>query len=166
MLEGRAVQISPRYLARPGAGVAAQLEVKNTRAAGLGVPLPGGRVRFYERDASGDLHFTGETTIRHTPEGETLTLEVGSAFDLVAERREVYNKRISDHEREYQIEVKLRNRKTTAVTIVVEEPVAGDHDVIQKSHEPTRKDANTLQFRVPVAAGKEAILSYTVRVRY
>jgi hypothetical protein len=166
MLEARSIRVTPRYLARPGAGVAAQLEVKNTAAAGLGVPLPGGRVRFYERDGAGDLHFTGETTIRHTPEDETLTLDVGTAFDLVAERREVYNKRISDREREYQVEVKLRNRKKTAVSVVVEEPVAGDHEVIQKSHEPTRKDANTLQFTLPVAAGKEAVLTYTVRVRY
>jgi hypothetical protein len=166
MIETRTVQVTPRYLARPGAGVAAQLELENAKAAGLGVPLPGGRVRFYERDASGDEHFTGETRIHHTPEGEKLTLDVGTAFDLVAERREMYNRRISDREREVRIEVKLRNRKKTAVTIVVEEPVSGDHEVIQKSHEPVRKDANTLQFSVPVAPGKEEVLTYTVRQRY
>ena len=166
MLEGRAVQITPRYVARPGAGVDAQLEIKNTQAAGLGVPLPAGRVRFYERDSDGELRFTGETTIRHTPEGEKLTLEVGSAFDLVAERREVANRRISDREREVQIEVKLRNRKKTPVTIVVQEPVSGDNEVIQKSHEFRRVDANTLEFDVPVGAGKEQVLNYTVRLRY
>jgi hypothetical protein len=166
MLEPRTVQITPRYLARPGAGVAAQIEVRNTQAAGLGVPLPGGRVRFYERDAGGEERFTGESAIRHTPDGETMTLEVGTAFDLVAERREVSQKTISNREREYGVEVKLRNRKKTAVTIVVEEPVAGDHDVIRSSHPSTLKDANTLQFSIPVPAGKEVVLSYLVRVRY
>ena len=166
MLESRPVTGTARYVARPGAGVLAQFEFKNTRAAGLGEPLPAGRVRFYERDAAGDVHFTGETTIKHTPEGENLTLDIGTAFDLVAERREIANRRISDREREYRIEVKLRNRKKTGVTIVVEEPVAGDNEVIQKSHEPVRKDANTLQFTIPVAPGKEEVLTYTVRVRY
>jgi hypothetical protein len=153
-------------VARPGMGVAAQVEVKNTKAAGLGVPLPAGRVRFYEKDSDGDLHFTGESRIKHTPEGEKLTMDVGTVFDLVAERREVYNRRISDHEREYEIEVKLRNRKKNDVRIVVEEPVAGDNEVIKKSHDDTRKDSNTLQFTVPVKAGQEEVLTYTVRVRY
>jgi len=166
MLEPRPVEITPRYLARPGAGVAAQLVVKNTRAGGLGVPLAAGRVRFYERDARGEEHFTGETRIRHTPEDETLTLDVGTAFDLVAERREVSNRRLSDHESEMQVEVKLRNRKKNAVTIVVEEPVAADHDVVRSSHPATRKDANTLQFTIPVPAGQEVALTYTVRVRF
>ena len=30
----------------------------------------------------------------------------------------------------------------------------------------TRTDANTIEFAIPVAAGKEAVLSYTARVRY
>ena len=167
MLETRSVQVTPRYLNRGGAsGVASQMLITNSKSGGLGVPLPEGRVRFYDRDAEGDRHFTGESRIRHTAEDEKLTLDVGTAFDLVAERRELLNRRISDREREYQIEIKLRNRKSNGVTIVVEEPVAGDHEVTQKSHPFTRKDAGTLQFDMAVGAGKEVVLTYTVRVRW
>jgi hypothetical protein len=168
MIEPHAVTISPRYRYRGGdpRGVQAQLEVVNSAAAGLGVPLPAGRVRIYEPDPAGDLQFIGETNIKHTAEGEKLTLEVGTAFDLAAERRELFNKRITDREREYAVEVKLRNRKKTEVTIVVEEGVGGDFEITQKSHPFTRKDANTLEFAIAVPAGKEAILSYTARVRY
>lgn len=167
MLAPRAIHVTPRYLVRGGvSGVAAQLEIENRSAAGLGVPLPSGRVRFYERDAVGELHWTGESRIAHTAEDEKLTLDVGTVFDLAMERREVFNRRISDREREMEIEVKLRNRKKTNVTIVVEEPVAGDHEIVKKSHEYTHKDANTLRFEIPVAAGKEAVLDYVVRVRY
>jgi len=168
LLEPRAVKVEPRYLFRGGGaeGVRTQLVVRNDGASGLGVPLPGGRVRFYEADPGGDLQFTGETQIKHTAEGEKLTLEVGQAFDLVGERRELYHKRISDREREHAVEIKLRNRKKTEATIVVEENVGGDSEVIQKTHDFTRKDANTIEFRVPVAAGKESVLGYTVRVRY
>lgn len=168
MHEPRAVKFAPRYLyrGRDPRGVTTQIVLKNDEAGGLGVPLPGGRVRFYEPDASGALQFTGETTIGHTAEGEKLTLDVGQAFDLVAERRDLYNKRISDHEREYAVEIKLRNRKQTNTEIVVEENVGGDLEVVAKTHEFTRKDANTLQWTIPVAAGKETVMSYTVRVRY
>jgi hypothetical protein len=168
MHEARAVKFAPRYFYRGGdpRGVTTQVVLKNDTASGLGVALPGGRVRFYEADAAGALQFTGETTIAHTAEGEKLTLDVGQAFDLVAERRDLYNKRLSDHEREYAVEIKLRNRKKTNVEIVVNENVGGDLEVVAKTHEFTRKDANTLEWAIPVAAGKEVVMSYTVRVRY
>jgi hypothetical protein len=168
MIEPRSIATAPRYLYRGGdpRGVRAQLEIVNDRKSGLGMPLPAGRVRIYDTDPDGDLQFVGESTIRHTPEDEKVTLEVGIAFDLAAERRELYNKRISDREREYAVEIKLRNRKKAPVTIVVEEGVGGDIDITQPSHPFTRKDANTIQFEVNVPAGKEVAVRYTARVRY
>jgi hypothetical protein len=167
MIDPRKIQVTPRYLYRTGmSGVAAQMEIVNTDAKGLGLPLPGGRVRFFERDPQGDLQFTGETTIGHTAEGEKATLEMGTAFDLAAERRQVTDKRISDREREIEVEIKLRNRKKSDVTIQVEESVPGDWEILQKTHEFERKDANTLLFQVPVKAGQEVIVKYTARVRY
>lgn len=167
MIDPRKIQVTPRYLVRPGMNsVAAQLEIVNSDARGLGLPLPGGRVRFFERDPQGDLQFTGETTIGHTAEGEKATLDMGTAFDLAAERRQVSDKRISDREREMQVEIKLRNRKKTDVTIVVEESVPGEWEILQKTHEPERKDSNTMRFTIPVKAGQEVVVRYTARVRY
>lgn len=168
LIEPRTVKVTPRYLYRGGdpRGVAAQMQVVDSKEAGLGLPLPGGRVRVYENDPAGAPQYTGESRIAHTPEGEKVTLEVGYAFDLKAERRDLYNKRLSDREREYAVEIKLRDRKPNDVVIVVQENVGGDTEITQKSHEFTRKDANTIEFAVPVAAGKEAVLTYTARVRY
>ena len=168
MLETRSVQLVPRYLFRgnEGRGVRTQLVLMNETAKGLGVPLPGGRVRVFAPDAANDLQFTGETSIGHTAEGEKLTLDVGQAFDLVGERRETANRRISDREREVSVEIKLRNRKKVPVTIVAEETTSGDTEITAKSQELVQKDANTIQFLVPVAAGKEAIVTYTARIRY
>ena len=168
MLDPRAVKVAPRYVYRGGdpRGVMAQMELRNTREDGLGVPLPGGRVRIYEADPAGALQFVGETSLRHTPEGEKVTLEMGVAFDLAAERRELYNKRITDREREVAVEIKLRNRKKTDVTILAQENVGGDLEFLKKSHDFTRKDASTLEAAVPVPAGKEVVVSYTARVRY
>lgn len=167
MLGERSVKLEPRYLVRAGAtSVLSQIRLVNDAASGLGVPLPGGRVRVFEPDGAGGNAFTGESAIGHTAAGEKLVLDVGTAFDLAVERRDVSSKRISDRERENTVEIKLRDRKKTDVKIVVEESVGGDFDVTNETFKSTRKDANTLQWEIPVKAGGEAVLTYTVHVRF
>src|SRR5205823_7075462 len=45
-------------------------EFKNSKANNLGMPLPKGRLRFYRRDDDGQVEFTGENVIDHTPADE------------------------------------------------------------------------------------------------
>lgn len=123
-------------------------------------------MRVFQADDDRDLQFTGETTVKHTAVDEKVTLETGHAFDLAAERRMLTDRRVSDREREFSVEVKLRNRKPGAVRIVVEEAVGGDVTVTAQSAPSTRKDANTLQWTLDVAPGKEAVLTYTARQRW
>jgi hypothetical protein len=47
-------------------------EFKNSTVNHLGMPLPKGRVRFYRRDDDGQLEFTGENDIDHTPKDEMI----------------------------------------------------------------------------------------------
>ena len=66
------------------------LSFKNTQENGMGMPLPAGRVRVSKLDtADGSLEFIGEDRIDHTPKNETVLLKLGSAFDVVGERRQV-----------------------------------------------------------------------------
>ena len=66
------------------------LEFKNDKAFGLGVPLPAGRLRVSQLDkADGSLEFIGEDKIDHTPKDEQVRVKLGSAFDVVGERRQV-----------------------------------------------------------------------------
>ena len=168
LLEPRNVTVKPLYVYRGGnaSGVQAQLEMINSAKDGLAAPLPGGRVRCYALDSDKDLQLTGETTVKHTAVDEKVTLDMGYAFDLAAERHAKSEKRVSDREREYSIEIKLRNRKTVDVTISVEEPAGGDVEVTQSSLPASRADANLIKFTVPVAAGKEVVLTYTARQRW
>lgn len=168
MIRPRAITVKPRYYYRSGdaRGVLSQLEVLNAEKSGPGVPLPGGRVRTFTQDGAGDLQFIGESNIAHTAVDEKCTVDLGYAFDLAATRRNVSEKRVSDRERTYVVEIELRNRKTTAATIVVEEPLGGDSEIIQSSLPAVRKDANTVQFTVELAAGKTVTLSYSARQRW
>jgi hypothetical protein len=151
----------------PGAPakVAVTLEFKNSRAAGLGMPLPGGKVRIYKQDQDGTQQFAGEDLIQHTPTDETLRLAVGNAFDLVGEHRQLDTERINDRSTRMSFEVSLRNRKREEVTITVLDHFWGDWDVEQSSHAANKKDASTLEIPVRIPAGQEIKVTYSVRQR-
>ena len=63
-------------------------EFVNSETNHLGLPLPKVALRFYRRDADGQMEFTGENTIDHTPRDETIRVYTGNAFDLVGERKQ------------------------------------------------------------------------------
>ncbi len=165
LLDPRPVALAPRYLYRNGdaQGVLAQLELVNSAKSGPGAPLPAGRVRTFQADEGGALQFIGERTIEHTPVDEKLTLDVGYAFDVAAERRTTSEKRPGPRERQYAIEIRLRNRKALPVKVVVEEAIGGDTEVTAQSAPSVRKDATTLQWTLDVPAGQETVLTYSAR---
>jgi hypothetical protein len=157
---------------RPGGGrgtneisAAVVIEFENSAANNMGMPLPAGTVRLYKADRGGQLQFLGEDQIGHTPRGEELRLYVGDAFDVVAERRIVSNERISSRVNEQTVEVEVRNRKETAAEVTVVEPVYGDWELRQQSHEHQLIDAYTIAFPLTIPAGETATVRYTVRVR-
>ncbi len=141
-------------------------EFKNSKENHLGVPLPRGRVRFYRRDDDGQLEFTGENLIDHTPRDETVRVYTGDAFDLVGERRRT-DYRI-DTERDWldeSFEIKVRNRKEQgAVEIRVVEHLYRwiTWEIAQKSDPFVKTDSRTIEFRVQVPAGEEKVVTYKV----
>lgn len=145
--------------------VMVNLVFKNEKEAGLGLPLPAGKVRVYQRDEDGSLEFVGEDRIDHTPSDEEVRLVVGAAFDLSAEREMTETKRIADRVREESYQIKLRNHKKENVEIVVVEHIWGDWEMLESSYPYEKKNAYTIEFKIPVGADKESILTYRVRRR-
>src|SRR5690242_16746180 len=76
----------------------AMVEFKNSKENHLGMPLPKGRVRFYRRDTDGQLEFTGENLIDHTPGDETIRLYTGNVFDAVGERKRISYIKMGGHQ--------------------------------------------------------------------
>ncbi len=142
------------------------IEVRNSKEAGLGLPLPKGVVRVYKKDSRGNQQFVGEDSIDHTPVEETIRLYVGDAFDIVGERKRTKFSRISDRVVEETFEVTLRNHQEKPVQVTVVEHVSGDWEVLESSHKWTSPDARTLNFVVDVAARGEAKVTYRVRTRW
>ncbi len=145
------------------------LRVKNSKANGLGVPLPAGRVRVSRADeADGALEFIGEDVIDHTARDETVQVKLGSAFDVVGERKQLdYRVDSTAHWIEEDIEVKVRNQKPDeAVQVHVRENLYrwSNWTILRHSGgEFVKDDARTIDFPVRVAAKSEAVVRYTVR---
>ena len=141
------------------------LEFKNSKSNNLGMPLPAGRVRFYRHDSDGQMEFTGEDKIDHTPADETVRFYTGNAFDVVGERRRTYF-RTNSQERwvDEAFEIKLRNHKTTPVEVRAVEHLYrwSNWEISQKSDEFKKNDAQTIEFRVPVPANGEKTVTYMV----
>jgi hypothetical protein len=154
----------------PGSPLRDQVKVfyqlKNEAAVGLGMPMPGGVVRVYQADSKGSTQFVGEDRIEHTPKDETLNLRIGTAFDVVAEHKQVDFRKIASNVYEMEFEVVLRNHKSVPITIEVNEPLGGTWRMLRASHEWTKSDAWAAQFNIPVAADGAATLNYRVQVTY
>ena len=138
-------------------------EFKNSKANNLGMPLPKGRVRFYRRDDDGQLEFTGENTIDHTPENEMLRLYTGSAFDLVGERhRTDFHIDNSRDTLDESFEIQLRNHKKEPVQVQIVEHLYrwSTWQIQLASDDFTKKDSQTIEFTVQVPAEGEKTVKY------
>jgi hypothetical protein len=139
---------------------------KNEEKGGLGIPLPAGNVRVYQKDSKGGLLFIGEDHIGHTPKDEFVTVKIGNAFDIVAERKQTDYKKIADRVHEMEFEITLRNHKDTPVTVQVNEPLGGDWQILSSTFPAKKTEAFAAQFEVPIKPNGESVLRYRVRVQW
>ena len=157
--------LQPDYRGATGSlPVTATVALQNTKATGLGQPLPAGRVRVFD---GGD--FLGESRLAHTAVGAEIRLEVGKAFDLGADRQSSdFSLDRSGRTLTESFTIKLSNAKPADVEVRVIEPLPrwSEWEIVSSSVPSTRKDANHAEFSVPVPAGGQATLTYTVRYRW
>jgi len=109
-------------------------EFVNAETNHLGIALPKGKLRFYRRDADGQMEFVGEDMIDHTPRNETIRV------------------------------IKLRNRKPEPVEFRVVEHLYrwNNWEITAKSDDFKKADSQTIEFRVPVKPDEERTVTYTV----
>jgi hypothetical protein len=139
-------------------------EFRNSEANHLGMPLPKGRVRFYRRNDDGQIEFTGENAIDHTPRDETVRIYTGNAFDLTGERtRTNYVLEMNKNTASESFAVKVRNHKKEPVEVRVVEHLyrALTWDISSSSTEYKKTDSHTVEFPVTVGPDEEKTITYT-----
>ena len=131
---------------------------------GRGYPMVSGRVIAWPVNglAPGPQSFGSTTSASVTP---AIRVTTGNSFDLVGERRQT-NYRVDSGDRwiDETFEIKLRNRKKEPVEIRVVEHIYrwSGWNVTVKSDEFTKKDSQTVEFRIPVKPDEERTVTYTV----
>jgi hypothetical protein len=146
-----------------GSGVMVVMRFENSESAGLGIPLPAGKVRVFKEDDDGSLEFIGEDRISHTPKDEEVKIYVGDAFDIVAERKRTDYDRVTDRVMRETYEIEISNHKEEAVEVVVSEHIYGDWDIVKSTHDYRKSRSDLAEFDLPVPADASTVLTYTVR---
>lgn len=140
------------------------LLLANTKKNGLGIPLPAGMVKVYEADQDGEMEFTGEDAIGHTPVEEKLSLTIGEAFDVISESRETTREKRDGFEyvtHRYE----LRNGKQENIRIDISHAIYETLWKMESStHDYEVKNTSEVEFSVRVAAGKSAMVEFTYKV--
>jgi len=180
----------PQYGVQSNKKVWVFREFTNSAANHLGLPLPKGRIRFYRRDTNGQMEFTGENVIEHTPRNELVRLITGTAFDLVGERKQdslklnltrMPNSTVAVDPAtglplpssaadstppfiDESFTITLRNHKSEAVDIRVVEHLCRwtTWEIKEKSSDYSKIDAQTIEFPLHLKPDSEQSLVYTV----
>jgi hypothetical protein len=143
-----------------------RVEFVNSKENNLGMPMPKGTIKVYQRDKSGSVQMLGEDQIDHTPRDERISLVVGRSFDVVAERKRLSFQRLSSTSFRETFEIEVRNRKETPETVYLLERHYGDWKVTQKSMDFTKLDSISMQFVVKLKAGESRKVTYTVETKW
>ena len=143
----------------------------NKEANHLGMPLPKGIIRVYKQDNEGRAQFVGEDGIDHTPKNETVRIKLGESFDVTGHRKQTDFKNLGRDSKHLTVtesayEIRLKNAKQEATTVIVREPMPGDWEILSSSLPWTKAASGTAEFKVPVPAGGETVLTYRVRVKW
>ena len=146
--------------------VGVYLDIQNSEANKLGMPLPKGTLRVYKADKSGAKQFVGEDSIDHTPRDEKLRVKMGDAFDVVGDRKQTEWHELGGCVSESAWEIEVRNHKDTAIEVEDYEPVGGDWTMVSSSQAAEKKDASTFTFTIKVPARGKTKVNYKVRVKW
>lgn len=159
------LQLNQNFGLYSQADVAIFREFKNSRENALGIALPAGKIRFYRKDSDGQIEFTGENTIDHTPDNESVRVYLGNAFDIVGERKRTnfYTHPSRSLIRE-SFEIEIRNRSEEAVTVQIVEPLyrSANWTIQQNSSRFNKLDSQSVEFPIEVAPREIKRVGYTV----
>lgn len=149
---------------------ASVLSFATSASGGLGAALPAGTVRVYVRDQRGQPQFTGENAIGHTPQGSTLAIRTGDAFDVKVQPVVVTRDRLGPTRWRTAMRYTLTNARPRAVTVALAQ--AGldwgwtDTRVVAESLRSDRTSAGEARWSVPVPANGTATVTATFETRF
>lgn len=148
----------------------------NNKDDGLGMPLPQGKVSFYDTDKSGALQFVGENVIDNKAEGQKITVKLGKFFDVYANGKIETLKEVGPAQHTmlanggcrsrqtytYDVIYDVTNKSGEPVDIVLKQPLPDKAKITDESLKGKAGDGNVYEWRFTVEAGQSQELNVKV----
>lgn len=139
-------------------------KLTNNKESNLGEPLPGGIVRLYQNDNSGNLQFIGESNIAQTPLNEEIELTTGRAFDISVNGRVTKNDALGQKLREFAVTINFENTKDEPAEIIFEQRFGNTGTLISENIKSESKNANTRLWRFTLDPQSQQSLTFSLRI--
>ena len=144
-------------------GIPVNYEIDNAEKSGLGDnALWGGKVRVFQQDGHGSTIFLGEDYSGLVPVGEKMSVYIGDSRDIVVTQRKMKDNRINVrrnngnkivlYDTEELITAKVENFKDSPAVLTMLQHIPGQWDMAECNMQYERKDADTIEFRIELAA--------------
>jgi hypothetical protein len=136
----------------------------NTKENHLGLSLPKGVVRMYQKDSHDETHFIGEHKIGNIPEDENVTLPIGILFDAVGEKT-ITKYEAKKHYRNVETTYNVRNQGKEPLVLKIKEqiPTYGDKILLKTSCKGVcsveKKTAFIREFTIKLNAKEKYVFS-------
>jgi hypothetical protein len=156
-------------------GIPVSYRIVNAQSNKLGkAVLWNGKVRVFQDDGHGSTIILGEDQTAATPIGEKTDLYIGDSRDIVVTQRKMQEKMVNARRNDHQqvilhdmdelIEAKIENFKDTPAVLTMVQHISGQWDMDECNLAYTRKDAETLEFEIPLPArGKQTLSMNYIR---
>ena len=139
-------------------------KLTNSEASGLGLPLPQGVVRLYEKDAKGNMLFVGESSFPQLAKGGKAELVSGKSFDVALNGKLRNVTKLSKESFEADFEITLKNAKNESVKVEFEQVFNGNWEIVSESQASEKKNASTALWHVEIPANGEKVLTFKSRI--
>jgi hypothetical protein len=140
------------------------IQFANKKECGLGFAMPKGKIKMYKADeADNSLEFVGEDSIDHTPKDEDIELNIGNAFDITFDFKEVERKKLKGFEY-YKYECTIKNHREEEAEVHFEHYIWGIWEMVSATNEYSKKTSNIIEFCVYVDAESDTKVSFEYKI--
>jgi len=138
------------------------LSFSNDKKSELGQPMPAGSLRTYEADGDAET-YTGAAGIADTPKDERLSVTLSDAFDVYSKTTVTSYKKLGRHLFSRTYKVVVHNEKKSDETVRIVDGFDPRTKITEESIKDSKLSAGNFEWRVPVKAGGQTVLAFTVQ---
>jgi hypothetical protein len=139
------------------------LSVENAVSQGLGVPLPQGIIKVFQRSKDYSLLYIGENKTSLIPLGKSLSLRVGSTKEITTEMRQTDYRKLGSKVVESGYRLDLKNTTDSPKQVTVFQNVPKEWIILRETH-PHGEEENRVEWILNLAPQEEVSLRYRIRM--